>query len=60
LNADVSNNRWTVRLFAKNLTNERAYLGYAVLTNGLTGQTEQLLGAVLQPRTIGLAVDVAF
>jgi iron complex outermembrane receptor protein len=60
LNADVSNSRWTVRLFAKNLTNERAYLGYAVLTNGLTGQAEQLLGAVLQPRTVGLAVDVAF
>lgn len=60
LNADISNSRWTVRLFAKNFTNERAYLGYAILTNGLTGQTEQLLGAVLQPRTVGVAVDVAF
>lgn len=58
--ANVTNDRWTVRLFAKNVTNERAYLGYAVLTDGLTGQTAQLLGAVLQPRTIGLAMDVAF
>lgn len=60
LSADVSNSRWTVRLFAKNITNERAYLGYAVLSDGLTGQAAQLLGAVLQPRTVGVAMDVAF
>lgn len=57
---DISNQRWTIRLFAKNITNERAYLGYAVLNDGATGQATQLLGAVLQPRTVGIAMDVAF
>jgi iron complex outermembrane receptor protein len=60
LDAALSNDRWTMRLFVKNLTDERAYLGYAILTNALTGQASQLLGAPLQPRTVGIAVDASF
>jgi len=59
LDAALSNSRWTVRLFLKNLTDQRAYLGYQILTNGLTGQATQLLGAPLQPRTVGIAVDAS-
>ncbi|MBS0420044.1 MAG: TonB-dependent receptor [Proteobacteria bacterium] len=60
LNTDLSNDRWTVRLFVKNVGDKRAYLGYSVLTDGLTGQTSQLLGAPLQPRTVGISVDASF
>ena len=60
LNMDVSNNRHTLRLFVKNLTDHRAYLNYDPLVNGATGQMAQLEGVLVQPRTIGLAGDVRF
>jgi outer membrane receptor protein involved in Fe transport len=60
LNMDVSNNRYTLRLFVKNLTDHRAYLNYDPLVNGATGQMAELEGVLVQPRTIGLAGDVRF
>jgi outer membrane receptor protein involved in Fe transport len=60
LNADVSNDRYTVRVFVKNLTNERAYLTDGYIPDGLTGGVVQVEGAVLQPRTIGLSIDVKY
>lgn len=60
LNADVSNGRYTVRLFAKNLTDERVYTTFNPTLNGATGQIVQIEGAVLQPRTIGVSVDAKF
>ena len=59
LNADVTFNRTTLRLFARNVTDERAYTGGGVLVDGLNRPVQLDLG-VLQPRTIGVSVDFAF
>ena len=59
-NTDLSNSNWTFRLFAKNLTDKRAYLtsfSFGDLSGAAAVQNE---GIVLQPRTIGLAVDYKF
>jgi outer membrane receptor protein involved in Fe transport len=59
LNADVQFDSVTVRLFVKNLTDERAFTGGGVTTDGLN-QPVRLDLAVLQPRTVGLSVDFQF
>jgi outer membrane receptor protein involved in Fe transport len=59
-NTDLSNSNWTVRLFAKNLTDKRAYLtsfSFGDLSGAAAVQNE---GIVLQPRTLGLEVDYKF
>jgi iron complex outermembrane receptor protein len=60
LNTDVSNSRYTVRVFAKNVTNRHAILTATGTQNGLTGDIVQVEGVVLQPRTIGLSLDARF
>ncbi len=60
LDADLGEGGLTVRLFAKNVTDERAYLSafsFADLSGANVVQNE---GTVLQPRTVGLAVDYKF
>lgn len=57
---EISNARYTIRLFAQNLTNTRAYLTDVAAQNALTGANVQVEGTVLQPRTIGLALDAKF
>jgi outer membrane receptor protein involved in Fe transport len=59
LNADVQFDSVTVRLFVKNLTDERAFTGGGVTTDGLD-QPVRLDLAVLQPRTVGLSIDFQF
>jgi outer membrane receptor protein involved in Fe transport len=59
LNASVSNDRWTVRLYARNLMDERAYTGGGVSTDILNNPLE-IQAIVLQPRTIGVSVDLNF
>jgi outer membrane receptor protein involved in Fe transport len=59
LNADVQFDSMTLRLFVKNLTDERAFTGGGVTTDGLN-QAIRLDLAVLQPRTVGLSVDFKF
>jgi iron complex outermembrane receptor protein len=57
LNLDLSNSHWTLRVFAKNLTDERAYLtafSFPDLSGTAVVQNE---GTVLQPRTVGVTVD---
>jgi len=59
-NTGLSNSNWTFRLFAKNLTDKRAYLtafSFPDLSGGVVVQNE---GTVLQPRTIGVTVDYKF
>ena len=58
LNMDVSNGRYTIRLYVKNLSDERGYLTDTSLTSALTGQSVQVEGAIIQPRTIGVALDL--
>jgi iron complex outermembrane recepter protein len=59
LNADVQFDSVTVRLFVKNLTDERAFTGGGVTVDGLNRPVRLDL-AVLQPRTVGLSVDFQF
>ncbi len=60
LSADVSNGRYTVRLFAKNATNSRGYADYVGVSNLLTGAITKFEGLIIQPRTVGLALDAKF
>jgi iron complex outermembrane recepter protein len=60
LQASVSNDRYTIRLFAKNLTDRRAYLTYNPQVNQAFGNISQIEAAVLQPRVIGVSLDMKF
>ncbi|MBW8815844.1 MAG: TonB-dependent receptor [Caulobacterales bacterium] len=60
LNAGVSNDRWSLRLYARNLTDTRAYLSPSLLTDPLTGARDHAETTILQPRTIGVSLDARF
>ena len=60
LNADISNGRWTVRVYAKNVWDERAYPSVFIFNNFLTGAVIDAIGTPIQPRTVGLEVDCKF
>ena len=59
LNADLSNRNWTIRLFAKNVSDERVYQTITPITD-LSGNVDHLRGVPLQPRTVGVEVDFRF
>ena len=59
LNADVQFDAVSVRVFVKNLTDERALTGGGTTVDGLNSPIRLDLN-VLQPRTVGLSVDVQF
>jgi len=52
-NAGVFNDRWTIRLFARNLADERAYVT-------AISHPPYFEAAVLEPRTVGVDLDVKF
>ena len=54
LNASIANSRYTVRLYAKNISDARSYNSYATLSG------PQIEGVLIQPRTIGLSIDAKF
>jgi outer membrane receptor protein involved in Fe transport len=60
LNADVSNDRWTVRLYIKNLTDKRVYTNLTPLPNAATGEIMKINAVPLAPRTIGIGFDAKF
>jgi iron complex outermembrane receptor protein len=60
LNADVSNGRYTIRVFAKNVTDKRAYPTTFSNFNFVTGEVINALGTPIQPRTVGIEVDCKF
>lgn len=60
LNTSVTDGRYTFRLFARNVTDKRAYSSYSLLNNQATGSVTQINAAIIQPRTIGAAFDVKF
>jgi iron complex outermembrane receptor protein len=60
LNSDLSNRHWTLRVFAKNLTDKRAYLTAFSFPDLSGTAVVQNAGTVLQPRTIGMTVDYRF
>jgi iron complex outermembrane receptor protein len=60
LNADVADERWTFRLFMKNLANKQVATNETQFNNAATGATTQVGGVLLQPRTVGVGFDARF
>ena len=56
LSAGVSRNAWTARLFVRNATDRYTYL-YVIPPGGADSPSSNV---ILQPRTIGLSVDVRY
>ncbi len=59
LYANASNANWTLRFYAKNVTDQRAYSQVTDLTS-LSKMTSIVKGAPIQPRTLGFEVDYSF
>jgi len=59
LAADLARGNWMIRLFARNVTDRRAYIG-----GGLAVDSDNVPygidANVLQPRTVGISVDIGF
>jgi iron complex outermembrane recepter protein len=60
LNADVSNGRYTIRVYAKNVTDKRAYPTTFSNFNFVTGEVINAIGTPIQPRTVGIELDCKF
>ncbi|MEZ5463161.1 TonB-dependent receptor [Dokdonella sp.] len=60
LNAYFANENWTLRAYVKNATDERAYQSISDITSAVTGVTNKLIAAPIQPRTFGFEVDYRF
>lgn len=60
LNASMSKDIWTIRLYVKNLTNQHPHLNIGFLQNGVTNAVASLQSAMLQPRTVGIEFDAQF
>lgn len=60
LNADIANDRWTFRVFVKNLTNKNTYVTLSPQVNAATGAIGMVRGVPLQPRVVGVGFDVKF
>jgi iron complex outermembrane receptor protein len=59
LNADVTNGPCTIRIFARNVTDERAYETVTPIIN-INGENDHLVGTPIQPRTVGIEFDFRF
>jgi outer membrane receptor protein involved in Fe transport len=60
LNADLSDENWTIRLFARNVTDKRAYLTAFTFPDLSGASAIQTQGIVLEPRTVGLTLEYKF
>lgn len=60
LNADIGNGRYTVRIFARNVADTRGYENISGIRDALTGAFAKVSGVIIQPRTVGLALDAKF
>ena len=59
LNADLTNGPCTIRIFARNVTDERVYETVTPIIN-LNGQNDHLVGTPITPRTVGIEFDFRF
>lgn len=59
LAADLARGNWTIRLFARNLTDRRAYIGGGLVVDA-DNVPYGIDASVLQPRTVGVSIDVRF
>ena len=60
MNAALSNERYTVRLYGRNVFDKRAYLSSLAIPNGEGTGPVQYEGILITPRTIGLSFDAKF
>lgn len=60
LHAGLSNDRWAVNLFVRNVTDKRVYLQGSPVTSPIFGNTYAFDAVLLQPRTVGISVDARF
>lgn len=58
LNAEITNGTWSLRGYARNLTDEDVYVSGTRMTNAL-GVPVFVMGTLLQPRTVGLVLSVS-
>lgn len=59
LAAELARGKWMIRLFARNVTDRRAYLGGGLVVDA-DNVPRSIDVNVLQPRTVGISVDVGF
>jgi iron complex outermembrane recepter protein len=60
LNAGLFDDRWNIRFYARNVANKQTYINENPVLNALTGGVVQVSGVPLQPRTLGVAIDLKF
>lgn len=60
LSADFFNQRWSIRIFAKNVTDERAYQAMVPITDLVLGVTHFVSASPIQPRTMGIELGFTF
>lgn len=60
LNVDIFNEHWSVRLFARNVTDERAYQTMTAINNLVLNQPHSVSAAPIEPRTLGLQLGSTF
>jgi len=58
LNAEISNGTWSLRGYARNLTDEDVYLSGTRMTDAF-GAPTFVMSSLLQPRTVGLVLSVS-
>ena len=56
----ISNDKWSIRAYLKNATDERAYQTIADKTDALAGEVPFRVGSPIRPRTFGIEVDYRF
>ncbi len=59
LAAELARGNWMIRLFARNVTDRRAYIGGGLVVDA-HNVPQSIDANVLQPRTVGLSIDVGF
>jgi len=60
LRAGVSNDRYSINFYVRNVTDERVYLYRSPQTDLFTGEVFAIDGYMLQPRTFGVFIDAKF
>ena len=60
LYAAIGNEHWTIRAYARNVTDEDGYQTANRVESALTGAVDRVAATPIQPRTIGLEFDYRF
>jgi iron complex outermembrane receptor protein len=60
LYAGIGKDNWELRVYANNVTGERAWSSLAPVDSEVTGVRSHLRGVPIQPRTVGIEIDFFF